>query len=289
MKVSFLLLFSLFFNSIFCQESKSIQGTYSAILPKNKTIEEFESYCITQARLSALGNHFGYRVSEVTINNVKENNQQLDENFQVLTQTNVLGEWISDNSAPKITWQCNNNQLEVTVSINGNAIAYPSGGRLQWNISTFREIACTHPISTFSNEDNLFLKLKCSNPGYINVFYWDHAQQEVVRLLPSAQYNDLNGIKIKGDQYYTLFKNPSDFKEHPTMLDLQVSISKPEDKIQNDEVIILYSEKEITKPILTHQSGLYLMKDSDYLTWKNQLYSRQNLIDIQSIPITITR
>ena len=125
--------------------------------------------------------------------------------------------------------------------------------------------------------------------GFINVYYWDHQLHRMYRLFPSAQYNELKGVKIKADQNYIFFKNPSPFPEHPSVEELQLTVSNEKDQSQTDEIIVFYSKKEIQKPLLTMESGLFGIDEKAFIQWKSGIYSKDNLVDVQSIPVTIVR
>jgi hypothetical protein len=73
------------------------------------------------------------------------------------------------------------------------------------------------------------------------------------------------------------------------MLDLQLTISNDKDNTQTDEVIVIYSKKEIQKPLLQMKDGLYSTDEKSFLQWKSNIYSKDNLVDVQMIPVTIVR
>ena len=289
MKTSFWICLLLYTTTIFGQKNSKINGTYTLTLSRNITIEQAEQRCVEQARLKAIGEAFGYRVSEVTVNRVDESNRQVKEDFQSITQTQVQGEWISDIQSPKITWVCHENQLSVSASVFGEARSFPEGGKLKWSLNTCAYADCINPNTEFKNNSNLYLQVKASESGYINVYYWDHKGKEMFRIFPSAAHNEMKGVKIKADESYTLFHSPSSFSDHPQMLDLQLTISDENDQMQTDEIIVIYSKKEIQKPLLTLREGLYSIDERTFLEWKSNIYSKDNLVDAQMIPVTIVR
>jgi hypothetical protein len=289
MKMPLLLSLLLYTTTIFAQQKQKINGVYSMVLPRHLSMEQAEQKCIEQARLQALGNAFGYRVSEVTVNRVKESNRTMQEDFQTIAQTQVQGEWISDTEPPKVQWSCNNNQLSISTQVMGEALGFPDGGKLQWSLNTCAYADCANPNSQFKNGNNLFLQLQASESGFVNVYYWDHNAHEMLRLFPGAQHNEMKGVKIKADQSYTLFHQPSPFSDHPQMLDLQLTISNDKDNTQTDEIIVIYSKKEIQKPLLQMKDGLYSTDEKSFLQWKSNIYSKDNLVDVQMIPVTIVR
>ncbi len=274
---------------ISAQKKVTLAGQYEMTLEKNKTMEETENKCIEQARLSAMGNEFGYRITEVTINNQREVNKHRDEQFQSITQTSVMGEWIGDLSSPSIQWTCAGNTLSCLVKITGQAIAIPEEGKISFQITTSNEEQCKAPLSRFENNDRLFVKVTSSAKGYLSVFYWDHASQKIYRLLPSAQYNALNGVKIAADQSYVLFKDKMDFPEHPVGLPLTLDGGSGNGLTQLDEIILVYSNEEMQKPPLFCEENLCQIDEVAFQEWKTNLYHPKNRIEIQYVPIEILR
>ena len=289
MKHPILLILILYSTTIFAQQKQKVQGTYSMIMNRQMSMEVAEQRCIEQARLKALGEAFGYRVSEVTINQVKESNRVMIDDFQSIAQTQVQGEWIMDLEEPTIAWTRLNNEMQVTATVKGEAMGFPDGGKLQWSLNTCAYPDCASPTSQFKHDNDLYLQLKTSESGFINVYYWDHQLHRIYRLFPSAQYNELKGVKIKADQSYIFFKNPSPFPEHPSVEELQLTVSNEKDQSQTDEIIVIYSKKEIQKPLLTMEDGLFGIDEKAFIQWKSGIYSKDNLVDVQSIPVTIVR
>jgi hypothetical protein len=289
MKHRVLLIFILYSTTIFAQQKQKVQASYSMVMNRQMSMEVAEQRCIEQARLKALGEAFGYRVSEVTINQVKETNRFMSDDFQSIAQTQVQGEWIADLEKPSISWSCQNNELHVSATVKGEAMNFPDGGKLQWSLNTCAYPDCASPNTQFKHENNLYLQMKSSESGFVNVYYWDHHLHKMFRLFPASQYNEMKGIKIKADQSYIFFKNPSPFPEHPSVEELQLTVSNEKDQSQTDEIIVIYSKNEIQKPLLTMESGLFGIDEKAFIQWKSGIYSKDNLVDVQSIPVTIVR
>ena len=291
MKHPILLILILYSTTIFAQQKQKVQATYSMVMNRQMSMEVAEQRCIEQARLKALGEAFGYRVSEVTINQVKETNRVMSDDFQTIAQTQVQGEWIADLEKPSISWSCQNNELHVSTTVKGEAMGFPDGGKLQWSLNTCAYPDCASPNTQFKHENNLYLQMKSSESGFINVYYWDHKTHMIYRMLPSGQYNELKGVKIKADKSYVLFNKPSPFPEHPDMGDMQLFVSDQKDQSQTDEIIVVYSKKEIQKPLLTmdEKFQLFGIDEKAFIQWKSGIYSKDNLVDVQSIPVTIVR
>jgi hypothetical protein len=289
MKILYSIFFLCLFSALSAQKKTILSGQYEMALEKNKTMEETEKKCMEQARLSAMGKEFGYRITEVTINNQREVNRARDEQFQSITQTSVMGEWMQDIQSPLVQWSCQGNTLSCQVQIKGEAVSISQEGKITFDITTSNDPQCKTPLSRFQNNDRLYVKMRSSAKGYLSVFYWDHAAKVMYRLLPSAQYNALNGVKIAADQSYILFHDKMDFPEHPVGLPLTLDAGTGNGLSQLDEIILVYSDQEMQKPGLQCEENLCQLSEVDFLKWKSNLYHPKNRIEVQYIPIEILR
>jgi hypothetical protein len=289
MKVLLSIFFLFLVSMISAQKKVTLTGQYEMTLERNTTIEETEKKCIEQARLSAMGKEFGYRVTEVTINNQREVNKKREEQFESITQTSVMGEWIQDLASPQIKWNCQGQTLSCQVSVSGQAIAIPQTGKISFEIITSNEEQCKMPLSRFQQDDRLYLKVTSSAKGYLSVYYWDHAAKMMLRLLPSAQYNALNGVKIEADQSYVLFKDKMNFPEHPVGLPLTLDAGNGSGLSQLDEIILVYTDQEMQKPGLHCEENLCQLSETEFVQWKSNLYHPKNRVEVQYIPIEIIR
>jgi hypothetical protein len=289
MKVLLTIFFLYSFSMLSAQKKVKLAGEYEMTLERNTTMVETEKKCIEQARLSAMGKEFGYRVTEVTINNQKEVNKNREEQFESITQTSVMGEWLQDAEAPIVQWTCQGNTMACQVKIKGEAIALPQEGKISFQITTSNEPTCKTPLTRFQNNDRLYVKLTSSAKGYLSVYYWDHAAQIMYRLLPSAQYNSLNGVKIAADVSYVLFQEKMAFTEHPAGLPLTLEAGAGAGLTQLDEIILVYSDQDIQKPSLQCEENLCQISEKEFMKWKSNLYHPKNRVEVQYIPIEIVR
>jgi len=270
------------------QPIEILDTKYKMILPKNVSMETLEQQCLEQARLRAIEQKCGTRVSEVTINNVNEKNGGINESFQSLTKTQVNGEWVRDTRAPEFRWTCSGNTLEVEAIVSGLVQKFPDEGRVKLNLLTATDKSFKNTTTLFKDQSQLFLQVKSSQKGFLSIYYIDHVVKKVYRLFPGPNYNSLDMVPMKGDKSYTLFAGATEFTDHPQCTELTTGLSS-DVKPQIDELVVIYSDTELRKPLLDldKSAKLYTLSIEDFYTWKAGLYSKNTQVSVGTIPITI--
>ncbi len=283
------LFFSLLSMGTIAQKPIDVIDTrYKMTLPRNTSMEALEQQCLEQAKLRAIEKECGVRISEVTINNVNEKDGGMNQSFQTLTKTQVNGEWVRDTQAPEFKWSCSGNTLEVEAIVSGLVQKFPDEGRVKLNLLTAADKSFKNTSTLFNDGSQLFLQVKSSQKGFLSIYYIDHVVNKAYRLFPGPNYNSLDMVPMKGDKSYTLFAGATEFTEHPQCTELTTGLSS-DVKPQIDELVVIYSDAELRKPLLDldKSARLYALSIEDFYTWKAGLYGKNNQVSIGTIPITI--
>ena len=259
-------------------------------LPKNLTMEQLEQSCIEQARLKAIGDAFGYLISETTVDKTQENSAGFNSSFAVLTKTNVQGEWLRNTSEPQLNWEPANKTLKLTATVNGVIREFPKTGKAKIEIHLSNDPKMSNDITLFKDGQDLFASFQSSSKGNLSVFYIDHSSNEVYRLIPSASSNDKNTVEVLSDKVYSLFQTVSPFSENKSIPALSLSLPNGKD-IQMDELVFIYSPADIRKPSLTYNADarMYLMNYNDFEQWKTSSVQANPEAVIKSIAISIIK
>ena len=259
-------------------------------LPKNITMEQLEQRCIEQARLKAIGDAFGLVLSETTVDNAQESAAGYVGSFAVLTKTNVQGEWLRDKSEPLLNWEPSGKTLKLTATVTGVIREFPKTGKSRVVIHLSNDRHMTNEVSQFKNGQDLFASFQTSSKGHLSVFYIDHSTEEVYRLIPSATGNDLNSIEVQADKVYELFQTTSPFPENKSIPSLELGLPAGKD-IQMDELVFVYSPKDIRKPSLTYnaEAKMYVMGLGEFEQWKTSSAQSNPEAVIKSMAISIVK
>lgn len=284
--ISLLLFFAI--STLFAQKEKEVRAIYSMELPKNLTMEQLEQSCIEQARLKAIGDAFGYLISETTVDKTQENSAGFNSSFAVLTKTNVQGEWLRNTSEPQLNWEPANKTLKLTATVNGVIREFPKTGKAKIEIHLSNDSKMSNDITLFKDGQDLFASFQSSSKGNLSVFYVDHSSNEVYRLIPSATNNDLNTVEVFSDKVYQLFQIVSPFSDNKSIPALSLSLPNGKD-LQMDELVFVYSPNDIRKPSLIYNAGakMYVMELSEFEQWKTSALQSNTEAVIKSIAISI--
>ena len=284
------LIFTLSSALLYAQKEKEVKASYSMELPKNITMEQLEQRCIEQARLKAIGDAFGYTLSETTVDNTQEGNSGLNNSFAVLTKTNVQGEWLRDKSEPLLNWEPSGKTLKLTATVNGVIREFPKTGKAKIEIHLSNDKHMTNEVTQFKDGQDLFASFQSSSKGHLSVFYIDHFTEEVYRLIPSATSNDLNSVEIQSDKIYQLFQTTSPFAENKSIPALELGLPASKD-IQMDELVFVYSPKDIRKPSLSYNAGakMHVMELSEFEQWKTSSVQSNPEAVIKAVAISIVK
>lgn len=284
------LIFTLSTATLFAQKEKEVKASYSMELPKNITMEQLEQRCIEQARLKAIGDAFGLVLSETTVDNSQESNAGFNNSFAVLTKTNVQGEWLRDKTEPQVNWEPSGKTLKLTANVHGVIREFPKTGKAKIDIHLSNDSKMSNDITLFKDGQDLFASFQTSSKGNLSVFYVDHSSNEVYRLIPSATNNDLNTVEVLSDKIYQIFQTTSPFPENKSIPSLELGLPAGKD-IQMDELVFVYSPKDIRKPSLTYNTDarMYLMNYNDFEQWRTSSVQSNPEAVIKSVAITIIK
>lgn len=293
MQYSFTILLIVVALSPIAQKPMEASATYEMQLSRTGTMEQTEAQCIEQARLKAVGDAFGYAVSETTLGNVSDRNGQATSDFTVLTKTNVQGEWLNDTQPPGVKWICRDNELFVQATVYGKIREQNKSGKTDVEFFTCKPSDVKTEQSFFKDGQDLNCSFRAARKGYLSVFYVDYTSGEVFRLLPSSAYTSLDYIKVGADETYILFNKryAKQFPDNTQISDINVGL--PAGKTQViDEIIAVYSTEEYKKPLMSKPSNsadLPVLSISDFNLWKTTLKQRDKEAVIKTVAVTITK
>ena len=237
------------------QKERQAEATFSLVLSRTVTMEALEAQCIEQARLKAIGDAFGYAVSQLTLSRIMDTRDRLEDNFSMLTRTSVEGEWLGDTEPPVVNWTCTDGEFSVTATVQGRIRACGEKAKAQ---VAFHASGTTddRPREEFRNGDGLHAHFRASHAGHLAVFYVDHAAGRVYRVFPAAADAALDHLPVQADRSYLLFDpaHTKQFPGHPavTPLVLEVPDGKPQ---VVDELVAVYAPDAFSKPLLSVPQG----------------------------------
>jgi hypothetical protein len=279
-------------HALSAQKVQEASATYSIVLSRTATMADTETQCIEQARLKAVGDAFGYTVSEITLARVLDTRDSFEDNFSVLTRTSVEGEWLGDTEPPVVQWNCVGNDYKVTATVHGKirAFAEKAKAQVEFHATTPGE---GQARNEFRHGQTLHAVFRSSHKGHLSVYFVDHTEGKVYRLFPAAAYGTLDHLPVEGDRTYVLFDraHASQFPGHPAVSELNVEVPAGKPQVI-DELVAVYSPKPYSKPLLSLPNDpqeLPTMDFDRFEAWLTDLRKREREAVAKRKQVTIVR
>ena len=183
-------------GNMFAQRIVSDTYTCRYVISDDETVKQAEINAVRQARLEMIACHFGTIVASTTAMTISDSVSSI-----TYGETEVKGEWLSDNTVPVVRKLTVNDHfvLEVTVS-----------GKIREIVSASVDVRCDvlkngtdlrYASTDFNHGDRLYLSFKTPVDGYLAVYLGD--RETVNCLFP---YNGLPAeiMKVNADEEYVL-------------------------------------------------------------------------------------
>lgn len=243
LKYIILALFALCSLSIFADNAKTVQGTYTFYGESSHSPAQARTLALEGARNAALASVFGTNVGQ----NVWTHSTRNSEAFDILSSTEVRGEWLEDLEEPKYDTQLDNDgSLTVTCTVKGlarpisnqaaefTALALRNGIRQQFQDASFR------------GGDRFYLHFQAPMDGYVAV-YLACPDNNVYTLLPYLGTSS-GEIKVKGHREYTFFTpdNKLDLLYGPAD---EMVFDPPQTDVELNRLYVIFSPKPFTKAL----------------------------------------
>jgi hypothetical protein len=279
-------------HALSAQKVQEASATYSMELMRTATMADTEAQCIEQARLKAVGDAFGYTVSEITLARVLDTRDSFEDNFSVLTRTSVEGEWLGDIEPPLVNWSCEGDALTVTATVHGKirAFAEKAKAQVEFHATTPGE---GQARNEFRHGQTLHAVFRSSHKGHLSVYFVDHTEGNVYRLFPAAANGTLDHLPVEGDRTYVLFDRAraAQFPGYPAVTDLTVEVPAGKPQVI-DELVAVYAPASYTKPLLISPAGpqdLPSIGVADFEAWLGELRKRNQEAVVKRTQLTVVR
>jgi hypothetical protein len=263
-------------HAVNAQKKQLVQGSYTLQLGRSQTMEELESQCIEQAKLMAIAREFGTSISETTVSSSTDVNGKADNQFTVLTRTSVKGEWLQDETSPKLTWECHENSMQVTAQVYGYVREFPKSGKTEISFYACSAGDPTRAKTEFNHGESLQAFFKSSSNGYLSIYYIDHNKHTAQRLFPAATMASANHIAVQADKEFIVFNRNMAVNYGWGQATMEIALELPQGITTTiDELVAVFSTEEYTKPSLQTNEALAELSEEAFETWLMELKSRQ--------------
>lgn len=273
---------------------KKAKGSYTYEIPKSMSYEQACQAALVKAQNDAIAEAFGLSMMEDNSLFISNIDGKSSTSFHSSSRGSVRGVWLADEAEPQYEKFLQNGRDWVKVTVKGRVREIVSAG-IDFEAAPIRYKADKElATDVFKNDDNFFLYFKSPVDGFLTVYLFDIAANEVFRLLP-YQNSGAGSYPIKFGHDYYFFST-----EHASADDGQVdemvltcAEGKPEE--YNQLFIIFSPNKYATRLSTTEQRRISderiipsSMEYKDFNKWLMKCQQRDEEMEVRRIPVKIT-
>ncbi|MCM1309673.1 MAG: DUF4384 domain-containing protein [Bacteroides sp.] len=247
----------------------TVEANYIYYAPTNVTIEQAQMTALERAKIEAIANKFGTRISQTNTTAITNANGESSTQFISLSSSEVNGEWIETIGTPKFELSYSNGILVVSVKVKGK-IRELEQNTADIEVQVLRNgIEDKYESDKFASSDDLFISVTSAEVGYVAIFLEDFSGR-VYRLLPYRRQPD-QSLGIESGKRYVFFHKQSVPPQERRMVDEYVMTADSQHEINNIHFIFSPS------PFLTRiadseiENELRQFSVNEYRTWEAEL------------------
>ena len=268
------------------QKVSKVSATYTYYAPETMSIEEAKRIALERAKIDAIANEFGTIIHQNNSMVVSNSNGKTDETFNSYQYSDVKGEWIETINEPQYDIDYKDHLLIVTVRVTGK-IKEKKITNKAIEVKVLRNgTEEKFEDSEFNNEDQLYLRFRSSNKGYLLIYLLD--QKNAFRLLPYKRQDSTN-YDVEENTNYLFFDKNSVSPEYRKIVDeyiLQTSFP-----YEFNSLFILFSQYPILPPE-DYQVKRELPREmniSSFHKWLGRMRAESSDIIVEEISLTIKK
>lgn len=271
------------------QQVIEAEGRYKLRIEKDWS----ENYAITKAKemamVNAIENAFGSVIVEGNTLYVKNSQSGLknksDLTFNSISNILVNGEWLKTLGIDTFfTDDAGYRWIEIVVRGRVRELKKISFTPKVFTLSC-NNLKCSTEV--FNAGQELVVYFKAPKRGYVAIYLDDSKIAQ--KLLPYTRQKNISSIAVEADkEYYFFYGEPNANNDIVDEIELFT-----QDKIEQNRMFVLYSEKEFTKPVLNDDKDMNTAKmpqslpSAEFQEWLQKIRSYDSKIELQTIDITI--
>lgn len=284
--IFFLIVLSLGFK-IEASKPVKVKATVTYRANRNETPADAERIALQRAKIKAIEEAFGMRVSETSVG---MQSTKVDENyFSAVSDVSVKGEWIETIGKPIFEQYFDDRIPVITCTVEGY-VKEIDGVRVEYEAKILKGSPNEKFISSdFQDGDEMYIYFKSPVNGFLNIFLICLDDDTALCLLPYRESKE-GAFKIEADKEYYFFSkdkatiNPELVDEYKLSTERQTEIN---------EVYLIFSTDEFNKTTLkVKEDEITAIKETSipkFNKWLAKLQTNNKNITLKPIPIKITR
>lgn len=279
-------------EGLLAQKRTVDSGWQSFAFPEGRTLVQAKQWVIEQAKIKAMANAFGTRVSSETILSTSDFNGQVDEVFSEMNVLQVRGEWNETTSLEGPNPKVEDGEIWWSVRIQGKASPWKETS-VPLELNLRGDVLATKPIEFLEDGDRLRARFQSPVDGHVMFFF---AEDEEVFAL-STQNSDFSE-EVRGQQVYSLFSSESEWLEAGAeshgldrLARYAWKFNVTGDGVKESQAMLIgvFASHVFSPPNMNwdETSGIWSMKEERFEQWIKQNTSRSDRFQVERSSIRI--
>ncbi|MFY0688421.1 MAG: hypothetical protein JXQ90_14700 [Cyclobacteriaceae bacterium] len=286
----------LFVTSNAQTKTQRVSGEHRMRIESYMSVDRATDQALEQARINALADAFGTKVSQSTMTRIETSNTNTNTRFSTLANSMVNGIWLEDLQEPKVEIINEGSDRWLEVSVVGRA-RYNEKVAVDFEVMSLkcREKGCA--TQDFKEGETVFLYFNSPVDGYLSVYIDDETNCQM--LLP-YQNERTNSMKIEADTEYILFSNQHPYSSQISDIDQYQLFTNFESEM--NLLYVIFSTEDYYKPRLEDNNAEYKAQNDSRLSdfpkytdsrsfrkWLNKNLGQNDEMFLEVIDITISK
>lgn len=277
----------LFAPAAAAQGVKTVRGESTFYGESSHSLVDCKRYALEQARIAALAKEFGTTISQDVYQRDVQSGTGESNYFSMLNQTEVNGEWLSDEGEPEYTVSHDaDHNLIVKCVVRGKARRLTNDAA-QFEASVLRNGNERRFADTrFHEGDEMKLFFRSPVSGYLTVYLVDD-KRNVYSILPYSTGGD-GIIRVARDKDYVFF-DPA--KGEPQYGDPDELVMTVDGDVERNQVYVLFSPNDFNRAT-DHSAGAgvpRMLGYEDFTRWLTTTRKRDPKMGMKVMHLEITR
>lgn len=269
------------------QSTRTISGDYTFYGDRNHSPEACREAALEGARVDALAREFGtLYTTSIDVESRKINDKETI-NAEMLSRSEVKGEWLADIGEPKYDVSIDNDgNYIVRCRLQGKARAI-SNESTDFEVDVLRNSSDSRNSSTsFRSGDDMFVSVKTPVDGYLSI-YLVGEKQDAYSLFPYYTSSN-NDIKLRRGREYMLFDSKKSAEELGQADEL---VLRCDSDIERNRLYVIFSPNHYSLAVDT-ESGNYSPRQltyKEFSKWLLKSRTRDPKMGVKVIKLTIRK
>lgn len=226
------------------QRECKVRGEYLYQYPTNVSYDEACQLALLKAQNEALADEFGTYVVQDGVMITENRNGTSDQQLYSVSQSQVKGEWLGDTEPPRFERLTQDGRDYVKVSVRGRAREITGAG-VDFIAKPLRSsLDLRHASTEFREGDDLYVFFRTPQDGYLCIYLFDKAQDEVYCLLPYQESNGAAYHVSHDTDYYLFSKSKARTGEPVTELEMTIAEGRRE---EFNDLYVVFSPNSFSK------------------------------------------